>query len=116
LAISNYTKQINLSDPLSIGGNSPGYKLAIYVARLLKQIMRLPNAFNVQNSIRLMNSLQQIDVLPNIKICSFDIKNMYTSIPINDLINIIHRSLTYNNLPDEYKHEIITVTKLTTIL
>jgi hypothetical protein len=92
--------------------NSPGYKLAIHVATLLKQTMRLPNAFNIQNSITLMNNLKQIDVLPNIKICSFDITNMYTSIPINGLINIIHRSLTYNNLPDEYKHEIITVTKL----
>jgi hypothetical protein len=83
--------------------NSPVYKLATYVTKLLKQTMKLPNAFNVPSSIALMNSLKQIDVLRSIKICSFDIKNMYTSIPKNDLINIIYRSLTHSNLPEEYK-------------
>jgi hypothetical protein len=92
--------------------NSPGYKLATYLAKLLTPSMSLPNAFNVQNSIALMNNLKQVNVLPNVKIYSFDIKNMYTSIPINDLVNIIQRSLTRNNLPDEYKQEIITLTKV----
>jgi hypothetical protein len=74
--------------------------------------MRLPNAFNVQNSKMLMNGLKQLEVHPNVKVCSFDIKNMYTSIPINELVNIIHRSLTRNNIPDELIHEITTLTKV----
>jgi hypothetical protein len=92
--------------------NSPGYKLEVHVAKLLKHTMRLPNAFNVQNSKMLMNSLKQLEVHPNVKVCSFDIKNMYTSIPINKLVNIIHRSLTHNNIPDEHIHEITTLTKV----
>jgi hypothetical protein len=59
-----------------------------------------------------MNSLKQVNVLPNVKLCSIGIKNMYTNIPIKDLVNIIQRSLTRNNLPDEYKQEIITLTKV----
>jgi hypothetical protein len=92
--------------------NSPGYKLAVHLAKILKYTIRLPNAFNIQNSNMLMTSLKQLDIQPYVKVCSFDIKNMYTSIPQNELINIIHESLTYNNIPDEHKHEIITLTKV----
>jgi hypothetical protein len=74
--------------------------------------MRLPNAFNVQNSKMLMNSLKQVEVHPNVKVCSFDIKNMYTSIPRDKLNIIIHRSLTRNNVPNEHIHEITTLTKV----
>jgi hypothetical protein len=31
--------------------NSPGYKLATHLAKLLKDIIHLPNAFNISNSI-----------------------------------------------------------------
>jgi hypothetical protein len=92
--------------------NSPGYKLAVYVAKILKQKIRLLIAFNVQNSKILMNDLKQLEVHSNIKACSFDIKNMYTSIPIDKLTNIIHRLLTHNNIPDEHIHEIIILTKV----
>jgi hypothetical protein len=92
--------------------NSPGYKLAVHVSKILKQKIRLPNTFNVQNSKMLMNDLKQLEVHLNIKACSFDIKNMYTSIPIDKLTNIIHRLLKHNNIPDEHIHEIITLTKV----
>jgi hypothetical protein len=37
---------------------------------------------------------------------------MYTNIPLNELINIIHRTLTHNNIPDNHKNEIITLVKV----
>jgi hypothetical protein len=93
--------------------NSPGYKLAKYLEKLLKNTMQLPNAFNVQNSETLMHSLKQINTHKNIKMCSFDIKNMYTNIPLNELTNIIHTTLTRNNIPNDYKKEIMTLVNVT---
>jgi hypothetical protein len=43
----------------------------------------------------------------NTKICSFDIKNMYTNIPQNDLTCIIN-----NKTPDNQRREIITLIKV----
>jgi sugar (pentulose or hexulose) kinase len=74
--------------------NSPGYKLAVHLAKILKQTIQLPNAFNVQNTETLMHNLKQHKVQAYTKICSFDIKNMYTNIPQNELINIINNTLT----------------------
>jgi hypothetical protein len=42
--------------------NIPGYKLATHLAKLLKNTIQLPNAFNIQNSIKLMQNLQQVTV------------------------------------------------------
>jgi hypothetical protein len=39
--------------------NSPGYKLAIHLVKLLKHTVQLPNVFNIQISETLMHSLKQ---------------------------------------------------------
>jgi hypothetical protein len=79
---------------------SLGYKLAIYLTKLLKHTMHLPSVYNVQNSATLMHDLEQITIHPNIRTCSFDLTNMYTNIPIKELINIIQKSLTHNHIPN----------------
>jgi hypothetical protein len=42
--------------------NSPGYKLAIHLAKLLKQTIQLPNVFNVHSSEALIHNLKQTKV------------------------------------------------------
>jgi hypothetical protein len=37
---------------------------------------------------------------------------MYTNIPLYELINIIQMTLTYNNIPEEQKNEIIILVKV----
>jgi hypothetical protein len=66
--------------------NSPGYKLAKYLEKLLKNTTQLPNVFNVQNSETLMHNLKQINTHANMKTCSFDIKNMYTNVPTASVV------------------------------
>jgi hypothetical protein len=69
--------------------DSPGYKLAIFLAKILKDTIQLPYAFNVSNSINFINNLKVIPIAHNTKLCSFDIANMYTNIPTRELINIM---------------------------
>jgi hypothetical protein len=87
--------------------NSPGYKLARHVAKLLKYNIQLPNIFNVVNSRELIHNLKRIKTPVNTKECSFDIRNMYTNIPQNELIHIIKDTLEYNNTPENQKQELI---------
>jgi hypothetical protein len=61
--------------------NSPGYKLASHLAKLLKDAIPLPNTFNIPNSNKLIHSLKVITIQNNTKLCSFDTTNMYTNIP-----------------------------------
>jgi hypothetical protein len=43
---------------------------------------------------------------------SYDIKNMYTNIPQNDVICIINNLLINNNTPEDQKREIITLVQV----
>jgi hypothetical protein len=67
--------------------NAPAYKLVKMLAKKLQIYLPLPYAFNVNHSVQL--GLLEIPFYPNLQFVSFDITNMYSNVPTNDLINII---------------------------
>jgi hypothetical protein len=69
--------------------NSPGYKLAKYIATQLSEKLRLPYICNVKDSIKLIHNLENIQIDENTKLRSFDITNMYTNIPVSETKYII---------------------------
>jgi hypothetical protein len=58
-----------------------------------------------------MHSLKEINIQDGTKVCSFDIKNMYTNIQQKELINIIYNALANNDTPDDQKNEIVKLVK-----
>jgi hypothetical protein len=69
--------------------NAPAYGLAKKLSKLLHNHLKLPNTNNIQNSTHLMADLQIIELNDNMRLCSFDVENMYTNIPKTEIINII---------------------------
>jgi hypothetical protein len=76
--------------------NATGYKLAKHLAKLLHNYFDLPYTYNVRNSIHLMTDLKTIELNNNIRICLFDIENMYRNIPKKEIINITNNVLENN--------------------
>jgi hypothetical protein len=68
--------------------NSPGYKIATLITRLLKDSTHLSYTYNIQNSEKLINSLKELEIQSDTKVCSLDIKNMYANIPQQELLNV----------------------------
>jgi Ca2+-binding EF-hand superfamily protein len=85
--------------------DSPAYKIAKHLSTILTDILQLPNSFNVQNTSTLAHSLNLIKINNDTQMCSFDIENMYTSIPINELLNIAENIMNKNH---NISHETIT--------
>jgi hypothetical protein len=92
--------------------NSPGYKIATLVAKLLKDTIHLPYTYNILNSEKLINNLKEIKVQSNTKLCSLDIKNMYTNIPQQELLSIIHEAMKNNYTQSEHINEIMSLVKI----
>jgi hypothetical protein len=67
--------------------------LAKFVTSKLKEIIQLPNVYNIQNSISLIENLKELEINENTKLCSFDITNIYTNIPITEAISILQNTL-----------------------
>jgi hypothetical protein len=87
--------------------NSPSYKIAKYLNKILQDALHLPYTFYVKNTTALMQGLSQMKTGENTRLCSFDIENMYTNIPTNEVRNTINEILNRNNVKEEVKEEIL---------
>ena len=86
--------------PLINSKTAPNYKIAKHIAKLLKNKIKLNNNYTIKNSYHLTEHLKNIKVNENTKLYSFDVKNMYTNIPITETINIITQKLIKNKEDD----------------
>jgi hypothetical protein len=91
--------------------NAPAYELAKHVATLLHNHLELPYTYNIKNSIHLITDLQTIEINEDTRICSFDIKNMYTNIPKSDTLNII-KNITNRNQNTINQNELLETLKI----
>ena len=69
----------------------------------------LPYPFNVENTVQLMNDLTDLPYDHNIKFASLDINNMYSNIPIKEMITIL---CEISNLEDKIKQDILNITQV----
>jgi hypothetical protein len=75
---------------------SPAYKLLKFMVKTLQSYITLPYAFNPTNTHTLTKDLKEIKCGNNTKLASFDISNMYTNVPIVDVLKIIDTELSHN--------------------
>jgi hypothetical protein len=68
---------------------APAYKPARKLTKNHEIFIPLPYIFNVKDTIQLMNEVRHISFEKELKFVSFDITNMYTNIPTNELIETI---------------------------
>lgn len=76
------------------------------LARYLETFFPLPYIFNIKNTVQLMKDLPDIQFDQDLKFFSFDIKNMYSNIPITEIIKIIEIMCKQKDFNIEIKKEI----------
>jgi hypothetical protein len=91
--------------PLVNFKSAPSYKISKLILQQLQTLIELPNKYNVKNSTELINKINNTQITEKSKIYSFDIKNLYTNIPIKETINIIENKLKdINSTTDNIKY------------
>jgi hypothetical protein len=91
---------------------APAYKVAKLLIKTLQQHFPLPNAYNVKSPTLLIRDLKEITYTPYLQLVSFDIENMYTSIPTNTLLQIIS-SLSQTHIDNnQLALQILELTKI----
>jgi hypothetical protein len=68
---------------------APVYKIAKKLVKLINTLLPLPYTFNVKNSAQLTEDIHEIPINNGLKLASFNIPNMYTNIPTQQLPDII---------------------------
>jgi hypothetical protein len=93
--------------------NEPAYELAKQLTKTLQNYLNLPYIYDVRNSNQLVTELKTIELNNNIRMCSFDIKNMCTNAPRKHIINVINNILENNiEIQSKIQREIIYILKL----
>jgi hypothetical protein len=79
--------------------NAPTYKIAKHLAKQLNEYLNLEYQYNVQNSVNLANDLTNLPIHDNYRMITYDIKDLYVNIPINDTLTITKTLLKKQNDP-----------------
>jgi hypothetical protein len=99
--------------PLINYQNAPAYKLAKTLEKVIRSNFKFNNNIMLKNSIDLVSKIKDLEIPMNTKLVSFDIKNLYTNIPIKETINILKNNLkVQNHLEEEKIKEIVYLTDL----
>ena len=67
------------------------------MTKIIDQCTTLDNQYNVTNSINLANELIKLEITDTHKLISFDIKDLYVNLPIQETINIAQKRMTKND-------------------
>jgi hypothetical protein len=92
--------------------NASAYKLARSLVKKLQTHVPLPYAFNIRNTVQLINDLKDIPFDQNLRLASFDISNMYTNIPTDELLTIIESAYKKNDVEEGLKRDILKLLKV----
>jgi hypothetical protein len=75
--------------------NAPSHNTAKFLKRKLTELLQLPNTYNTPNSIELAHDLIALKIGTHHKCVTFDIKDLFTNIPITQTTKCL---LKHNNL------------------
>jgi hypothetical protein len=60
----------------------------MYVTKAMQNSLRLPNAYIIQHSVCPSTQLQSLEIVEDMRMCSFSIENVYTNMPKSWVTNI----------------------------
>ena len=92
---------------------APAYKFKKFLKNLLKTTLIIDNKYNIKNTVNLTEQLKDIKITNKTKIISLDIKDLYSNIPINEIIDIIRDQLKLLKQDDDKTNQIISLLELT---
>jgi len=98
--------------PVTNNMNAPTYKMAKQQVRLLNKHLTLNNSYIVSNSTNLANDIIKLKLKENHKHVTFDIKDLFVNIPIEETL-VITRYLLMQNNDIQSAHQKLNLMKLT---
>ncbi|KAJ0170974.1 hypothetical protein K1T71_013746 [Dendrolimus kikuchii] len=81
--------------------DSPTYRLAQHLAKTLNNL-RGNTPYHVKDSFDFISAIENLTLAEDEVLVSFDVQSLFTSLPVEDCIEIVKRKLIDNNMPEEY--------------
>lgn len=93
--------------------NSPAHKLSKWLNQFMIRNLNFTPRFTVKNSLDLISKIKNITPPIGSRLVSFDVKNLFPSIPTQECLKVAKTLLTLSDLSDESVDEIFSLLSLT---
>ena len=95
----------------SIGSSS--HKLAAFLSKQLPAIINFKPTHSIQNSTVFCKEIKEIPIADSSILFSFDVVNLFNSIPTSDCLNILKNLLHLSNASDSISNSLLELTQHT---
>ena len=86
--------------------NSPQNKLAKFLVHILKPVLDKFSTYQTPDSFEFVKSLKSLNLNKEVFMCSFDIKSLFTNVPLNEVIKICLEQLYHSDIiPPEFNED-----------
>lgn len=99
--IKTHKTGLGVSPPGATAGADLGGGSSSSSSTKLMELIQIPNTYNMFNSTHIANDLTMIKLNKHHKHITLDIKDLFTNIPIIEIINITKQKLKYNHLTED---------------
>ena len=99
--------------PIVSFNNSPAHRISKFLNETFQTYLQFKPKFTIRNSTNLCNELASLSVPPNSMLVSFDISNLFPSVPPQECLPLIQKILFKSDLPDwvtQYLFDMLNVT------
>ena len=72
---------------------APRYKISKKLNNIIKNNLKIDKNYSIKNNIEFVNKIKNLELRPDYKLVTLDIKSMYTNIPIEETIEILNTRL-----------------------
>jgi hypothetical protein len=93
--------------------HAASYKIAKFFNKWLKDQRLLPNTFVTYNSTQLANELTKLKIKETSRLITFEIKDLYVNIPIEETIKITKTQLANRKIVNETISQAIIILETT---
>lgn len=87
--------------------SAPSYKLSKCLINLININTNFSAKYAIKNSYDLVNKIKDITLPNNAKLVSFDVANLFPSIPLKDTVKLVEKLLVNNNVNSVKKQELV---------
>lgn len=92
--------------------NAPTYKLCQKLNKILPTVINLKNNYSIKNTSQFIERVKNINLPDNACLVSFDVKNLFTSIPTDELLLKVNELINNSdNLNQTEKNELLALIK-----
>ena len=89
--------------------NAPNYRISKFFNTYYKSLTNFQPKYSIKNSVDLAKKLNNLNIPIHSKLVSFDVKNLFTNIPLPDVRKIIIDTLENKNVDPVLGKEVLSV-------